>query len=280
MSRRNAGGMVLLVGLVAGLIGIGGGYILWGWPPNWYAARDVFRLPATPENQLIQYGWQLVTETPRLIGKSASDPELRYAGNDLACTQCHLKAGGKPFAAPFISTFASFPMMVNDDVLTLTERINGCMTRSMNGQPLPGSGREMDALIAYMRFIGKDSPEGVRVAGMGLLPLAPAQQKPDRERGEKIFSDSCASCHGTNGQGQRNSPPQVGFSVPPLWGPDSFNSAAGMSHMETAAAFIRANMPYLTTDYRNPFLSEQEAWDVAAYVTSQPRPPKPSEQPR
>ena len=59
--------------------------------------------------------------------------------------------------------------------------------------------------------------------------------------------------------------------MPPLWGPDSFNSAAGMSHITTAAAFIRANMPYLTTDYRNPFLGEQQAWDVAAYVTSQPR---------
>lgn len=62
-----------------------------------------------------------------------------------------------------------------------------------------------------MRFIGKDSPEGVWVAGMGLLPLAPAQQKSNGERGEKIFSYSCAS---------------------------SFNSEAGVSHMEIAATFI------------------------------------------
>ena len=94
-------------------------------------------------------------------------------------------------------------MMVNDEVLTLTERINGCMKRSMNGQPLPENGREMNALIAYMRFIGKNTPEAVRIAGMGLMAVAPARQTPDRERGEKIFSDTCASCHGTNGQGQR-----------------------------------------------------------------------------
>lgn len=275
MRRRTVQGMLLLAVLAAGLIGLGGGYILWGWPANWYAARDVFKLPATPENQLIQYGWQLVTETPRLIGKSASDPSLRYAGNDLACTQCHLKAGNKAFAAPFVSTFASFPMMVNDEVLTLTERINGCMTRSMNGQPLPESSREMEALIAYMRFIGEGSPEGVRVAGMGLLPVAPAPEPPDRARGEKVYAHSCASCHGANGQGRRNSAPQVGFLVPPLWGDDSFNSAAGMSRLTTAAAFIRANMPFRTTDAHNPSLGVQEAWDVAAYVTSQPRPPGP-----
>lgn len=269
-------GKALLIAVLAALAGVAAGYVLWGRAPNWYATRDVFRLPATPENELIQYGWQLVTETPRLIGKSASDPKLRYAGNDLACTQCHMKAGTQPFAAPFISTFASFPMMVNDDVLTLTERINGCMKRSMNGQPLPESGREMNALIAYMRYLGTDSPEGVRVAGMGLLPLPAAPAAPDLTRGAKFFADSCARCHGANGEGQRNLSPEIGFLVPPLWGPESFNAAAGMSRTTTAAAFIRAKMPYLTTDYHNPFLSVQEAWDVAAYVASQPRPPVPA----
>lgn len=275
MTTRKTRGIALLVALMTGLVGLGTGYVLWGRAPNWYQVRDVFQLPATPENELIQYGWQLVTETPRLIGKSASDPKLRYAGNDLACTQCHIKAGTQAYAAPFISTFTSFPMIVNDEVLTLTERINGCMRRSMNGQPLPENGHEMNALIAYMRYVGKDSPDDVRIAGMGLMPLRPAPETPDRERGAKIFSDSCSKCHGSNGEGQQKQSPEVGFSVPPLWGSESFNSAAGMSRMTTAAAFIRAKMPYLTTDYHNPFLSDQQAWDVAAYMTSQPRPPGP-----
>ena len=66
-------------------------------------------------------------------------------------------------------------------------------------------------------------------------------------------------------------PPGVGFTIPPLWGDNSFNSAAGMAKIETAAAFIHANMP-VGADYREPILSEQEAWDVAAFMTSQPRP--------
>ena len=53
------------------------------------------------------------------IGKDAEDPALRYAGNDLACANCHLDAGLKPFAAPFVSTWTSYPMMVDDRVLTL-----------------------------------------------------------------------------------------------------------------------------------------------------------------
>ena len=66
---------------------------------------------------------------------------MRFAGNDLACVNCHLNAGLRPFAAPFVSTTASFPMLVDDQVLTLTDRINGCMRRSMNGKDLPVDGR-------------------------------------------------------------------------------------------------------------------------------------------
>jgi thiosulfate dehydrogenase len=49
-------------------------------------------------------------------------------------------------------------MIVDDDVITLTERINGCMRQSLNGKDLPDESREMAALIAYFRYIGKGPP--------------------------------------------------------------------------------------------------------------------------
>jgi len=160
-------GIALVVALAAGL---GAGYLLWGWPTNWYA-RDVTKLPASPENDVIRYGHSLIVDTAKHIGKAASDPQMRYAGNDLACMNCHLDAGLRPFAAPFVSTFATFPMLVDDQVITLKERINGCMLRSMNGKDLPKDSPEMEALIAYIKFLGQGTPEGVRVPGMGLFPL-------------------------------------------------------------------------------------------------------------
>ena len=163
--------LLIEIGLVVAVaVGIGVGYFLWGLPTNWYAVAEVDKLGPGPENDLIRYGKDLIVNTPRYIGKSATDPAMHYAGNDLACQSCHLNAGLQPFAAPFVSTFATFPMMVDDQVLTLTQRINGCMIRSMNGKELPDEGREMEALIAYFKFIGKGSPEGVRIPGMGLLP--------------------------------------------------------------------------------------------------------------
>src|SRR5258708_2459153 len=162
-------------------------------------------------------------------------------------------------------------MMVEEHVMSIAQRINGCMTRSMNGSPLPTDGGEMEAIVAYLQFIGRKTPQGVRVAGMGLPPLPKPARAPDSVRGATVYAAHCAKCHKDQGQGEPLMAPGVGYEIPPLWGDDSFNSAAGMSRIDTAAAFIHVNMPIGSND-REPILTVQEAWDVAAFVTSQPRP--------
>ena len=125
MAPRIGWGLVVAVAaaVVAVAAGVGIGYALWA-EPDYFAATDASDLPQGGDNDLIRLGWGIVTETASHIGKDAEDPALRYAGNDLACSNCHLDAGLKPFAAPFVSTWTSYPMMVDDRVLTLTERIN------------------------------------------------------------------------------------------------------------------------------------------------------------
>ena len=264
--------VVAVAAVVAAMgAGLGTGYAIWGWPTNWYAGHNVAALPPGPETDLIRYGEQLVAATARHIGKSATDPAKRYAGNDLACTHCHINSGLKPFGIPLVSTFATFPMMVDEQVMSLAERINGCMRRSMNGAPLPEDGREMEAMVAYLQFIGRRTPQGVRVAGMGLPPLRKPARAPDPAQGETVYATHCARCHKDQGQGEPLMAPGVGYEIPPLWGNDSFNAAAGMSRIDIAAAFIHANMPIGASD-REPILTQQQAWDVAAFMTAKPRP--------
>ncbi len=62
---------------------------------------------------------------------------------------------------------------------------------------------------------------------------------------------------------------------PPLWGNDTFNTGAGMNRLLTAAAFTKGNMP-LGSSHAQPQLSTDEAYDVAAFVLSQPRKVKPN----
>jgi thiosulfate dehydrogenase len=187
-----------------------------------------------------------------------------------------LNAGLQPFAAPFVSTLATFPMLVDDQVLTLTDRINGCMRRSMNGKDLPAESREMVALIAYFKFVGKGTPEGVRIAGMGLKPIATPTEPPDARRGETVYAKLCVNCHKEDGQGEPRRSPEIGYTIPPLWGEASFNAGAGMAKTAYAASYIHDNMP-LGIDYQTPVLTVQQAWDVAAYMISKPHPPAPPE---
>jgi thiosulfate dehydrogenase len=269
---RNA--LIIVIAVLAAAAGVGAGYYLWGTPTDWYAV-DISKLGKGTQSDLIRYGRELIVNTPRYVGKTATDPAMRYAGNDLACQNCHLNAGLQPFAAPFVSTYATFPMMVDDQVITLTERINGCMRRSLNGKALPDESREMEALIAYFRYVGKGTPEGVRLAGMGLKPIASPPQPPDARRGETVYAKLCVTSHKEDGQGER-AKGGVGYAIPPLWGEASFNAGAGMAKTAYAASYIRDNMPFGVT-YQAPLLTVQQAWDVAAYMISKPHPPAPPE---
>lgn len=264
--------LIVVALAVAALAGLGAGYVLWNKKEiNWYAV-DINKLVPGAENDLIRYGKDLIVNTARHIGKNATDPALRYAGNDLSCQNCHLNAGLQPYAAPFISTFATFPMMVDDQVLTLSGRLNGCLRRSLNGKDLPTDSREMQALIAYIKFVGTGTPDGVRLPGMGLKPIANPQAPPDSRRGQEVYAKSCAKCHKDDGQGELKASPGAGYSIPPLWGEASFNAGAGMAKTAYAASYIHDNMPF-GISYVDPVLTIQQAWDVAAFIVSKPHPP-------
>jgi thiosulfate dehydrogenase len=83
---------------------------------------------------------------------------------------------------------------------------------------------------------------------------------------------TCASCHQKNGEGQWN-PNQDAFQYPPLWGNNSYNDGAGLYRITNFAKYIKSNMP-LGASHDNPILTDEEAWDIAAFVNSQPRPKK------
>lgn len=235
---------------------------------------QVTPFPDTIEGKLAAYGKQLITETYFYIGPDSNNP---IAGNHLACTNCHLNGGTKPFAAPYIGLNAVFPHFIGREgkIESLEERINGCFERSLNGKTIDASSQEMRAIVTYMKHLSTGVPIGKRIYGQGLTKLETISRAANPVNGAKIYEQYCIACHGDHGQGI----PGVvgnrkgGYIFPPLWGQDSYNDGAGMARLLTAASFIKGNMP-LGASADNPILSDEEAYDVAAFINSHPRPIK------
>ncbi len=210
----------------------------------------------------VRLGKHIFTETSRYAAQ--------YVGNGLQCANCHLGAGRLAHSAPLWGAWVKYPAYrsKNKMVNTMEERIQGCFRYSMNGSAPPADSRELKAVMTYAYWLAEGAPTGLDLPGRGYPKLADPAQSPDFTRGQKVFMQNCALCHGADGQGTKTSDK---YQFPPLWGDASYNWGAGMHRINTAAAFIRANMPY----GKAGSLSVQEAWDVAFYVNSHERPQDP-----
>jgi thiosulfate dehydrogenase len=241
------------------------------------AALVVQRSPATRESApppaaTVDYGRRLLRETARLLGPDQPDPARRFTGSRLACASCHLDTGTKPGTLSLLESAGRYPRPSGRDggVRDLRDRINGCMQRSMNGRALPRDSVEMIAMEAYIDHLGQRyaAMSASRRAATEQAPFAEPARAADPVAGERVYAARCAVCHGNDGEGLKaSSDPSDGYVFPPLWGDDTFNDGAGMHRVLTAANFIKARMPLGQAD-----LTDDEAFDVAAYVNSHPRP--------
>jgi thiosulfate dehydrogenase len=246
-------------------------------PPKIWTVPEVGALPDTGFGRLVRRGRDLITATYAHIGPEVPAVADRYAGNNLACSNCHLEAGTKKFGLPLFGLYGDYPRynVRSGEEITIEGRINGCMVRSMNGQALPLDAPQMQAIVAYIKFLSTGVPPGQQVPGLGAGKMPDLTRAAEPSRGEPVYARACATCHELDGAGVRRSIPSVdlGYIMPPLWGPDSFNDGAGMARLITAANFVHFNMPH-GTDYLDPQLTAEEAWDVAAFMISRPRPHK------
>jgi len=240
-----------------------------------WAVPDIDKLPDDAWGRTVRYGRDLISKTSSLIGPEVADTTKRFAGNNLDCQSCHIKAGTQKFGLPLVGVYADFPAYAAriGRIETIGERIQSCMERSMNGKPLRPEGPEMTALVSYLKFLSTGLAVGASMEGRDSGNMPELDRAADPANGRKVYATTCAACHGNNGQGQRNGKvgDAKGYMFPPLWGQDSFNDGAGMHRLITSANFIHSNMPAGTT-WDQPTLSSGDAWDVAAYINAQPRP--------
>ncbi len=221
---------------------------------------DILRpIPEGPLGDAIRLGRDLVENT---TSHRLSKP---FVGNSLNCTSCHLKNGADPKAASFIGVATAYPAWSPREktVITLEDRILNCFMRSCNGIRPPLGSEVSVSIAAYITWLSMDQPirmNSERPAGPQAVPQLKVDiTQADRQRGEKLYSARCASCHSENGQGDKENPP--------VWGARSFNDGAGLANVAQLASWLKVAMPLDETD-----LTEEEALDLAAFVNSHERP--------
>lgn len=236
-----------------------------------WEAPGIAEIPADAQGELVRYGRELIANTSAYLGPKGT---VNAMSNGMNCQNCHLDAGTRPFGNNYSAVSATYPKFRarSGTQETIEKRVNDCFERSLNGQPLTDSSREMRAIVAYIGWLGKDVPKGKSPEGAGLVEVAFLEIAADPVEGQTFYDQKCAVCHGKNGEGVANSDDNR-WTYPPLWGANSYNTGAGLFRLSRFAGYIKANMP-LGVTFDKPQLSDEEAWHIAAFVNSKPRPAK------
>lgn len=223
------------------------------------------------EKAMVLYGKTLISNTALYLGPKG---KVAHISNGMNCQNCHLDAGTKIFGNNYSSVAATYPKFRerSGSVESVEKRVNDCFERSLNGKSLDTSSLEMRAIKAYILWVGSVMTKGQKVKGSGITELAYLDRAADPQKGETVYRQNCQTCHGENGQGKGNAD-HSWYEYPPLWGNSSYNIGAGLYRLSRLAGYVKSNMP-LGATYDNPQLSDEEAWDVAAFVNSQQRPSK------
>lgn len=237
-----------------------------------WRAPDTSTLPHNKSGDQIRYGRMLISNTGEYFGPGG---KISHKANGMNCQNCHLDAGTRLFANSYSAVYSIYPKFRarSGTVEHLEKRINDCMERSMNGEKIDSLSPEMRALVAYINWVGKDVKKGTSPKGASVEDLPYLDRAADPERGKIAFEKHCITCHGKDGQGKLNDDGYT-FLYPPLWGTRSYNNAAGLYRLSRFAGYIKSNMPNLTSSHDKPTLTDEEAWDIAAFVNSMPRPEK------
>ncbi len=237
-------------------------------PPSLYTDN----LLEGAEREKVIYGEDIIANTSHYFGPHGSVAQIT---NGMNCQNCHLNAGKKNWGNNYSAVYSTYPKFRERSgaVETIYKRVKDCFERSLNGTAPDSNSAAYQAIYAYIKWIGNGIKKNVKPAGSGIEKLAVMDRAADPDKGKGVYIAQCQSCHGINGDGQL-SQNEAFYIYPPLWGEHSYNIGAGLYRISMLAGYVRSNMPFNLATHSNPKLTTEEAWDVAAYVNSMPRPKK------
>jgi thiosulfate dehydrogenase len=241
--RRVLGGMVTLVSATP--------------TPRPESDTAVFVVPADSLIPADEMG--VAIRRGRAIALATRDSMHLEAGSALRCVSCHLDAGTKRGALPWVGTYARYPRVdPAGGVLTVHERINLCLLRNLRAPTLRPDDYQMEAMVAYIAFLSRGVRLGSQVEGQGDDTVT--VRAGNAADGGRVWKVECAKCHGPSGQGTSKGGP--------VWGRRSFTAASELASWATFAGFLRGHQ---SAGGRRSRLTDQQVADVTSFVLRQAR---------
>jgi thiosulfate dehydrogenase len=212
-------------------------------------------LPSGQVGAQIAYGREIILDTQKAM------PANVNAG--MSCAACHLNAGTQARGGSLIGTYASFPQWNKraKRAIALQDRIAECFLYSMNGTPPAYNSKQMIAVVAYIAWLSRGTPTFSKPDSSLSFVVTLPTAAPSISHGAVLYATKCSACHQAGGGG-------ISGTFPPLWGTSSFNNGAGMAHLDRMTGFVMYNMPKNAPGS----LSLADAYDIAGFVLSHPRP--------
>lgn len=211
-----------------------------------------------------EYGYQLISKTADNYGPGG---RINIRSNGMNCTNCHLDAGKNLSAIPLTRVYLQYPRFRERSGTTesLYKRVSDCFERSLQSFAPDSNSHEFRAIAAYLKWLSEQSMTDT--VDRSSLPYM--SRAADPEKGSRLYQLHCRRCHGANGEGTINAD-HMNFRYPPLWGINSYSTGAGMYQVTKLARFIKFNMPN-DKPAGTYILSNEEAYDLAAFINSQER---------
>lgn len=236
---------------------------------KYWTAPDINSITESNLKKQVEYGRDLIAHTSKYLGPNGSVIKI---SNGMNCQNCHLQAGTAIWGNNYGSVASLYPKFRarSGGIETIYKRVNDCFERSLNGKALDTAGKEMQAIVAYISFLGSNVVKGKKAMGSGFKDLDFLDRAADPLKGYEVYKAKCQTCHQEKGDGLLSTD-KTEYTYSALWGINSFNDGAGLYRLSNFAKYVKYNMPFGTT-YKQPQLTDEEAWDVAAFVLSQKRP--------
>lgn len=226
---------------------------------------DTSQIPHDQFGEAVRYGRSLMMNTAYYIGPNGING--KYLGNKMNCTNCHQEAGTKLYSFNLLGSHADYPQYRAREgkILSLAERVNNCIMRPHSGKPLPLDSKEMIAFLSYLKWINSFTPKADQFKGKKNLAVKFPDVAASSERGALLFTEHCARCHGANGEGVMTAN-NITYQYPPLWGASGYQPGSSMHRIIKQAQWLKANMPQDKATWDKPFLKDEEALDLAAFI--------------